>query len=183
MDRLIAAIDRINARVAAFAMWLAVAMAVTQLAIVVLRYVFAIGFIALQEAMWTMNGLFFMLGAGYTLARDEHVRIDVFRARASDRSRALVDLFGAALFVLPLAVATVWLSWDYVLNSWWRLEGSRETSGLPVIFLLKTVLWVFAALFGLQGLALAGRAAKALAGGGPYRAAAPEFAGRPGEGP
>lgn len=175
MPRLIAFIDTLNARVAAAVLWLAVAMVVVQLAIVVLRYVFAVGFLSLQESMWYMNGALFMLGAGYALSRDQHVRIDVFYAQWPAARRALVDFLGAVFFVLPLAVAIVWLSWGYVTKSWVLLEGSRDASGLPLIFLLKSVIWIFAALLGLQGLALACRAGLVLFGSGTdYSAGAKE---------
>lgn len=161
-QRVIDGIDRLNRAVAAVVMWLAVAMVLVQFANVVLRYVFAVGFIGLQQSVVYMHALLFMLGAGYALAVDAHVRIDIFYRGASPRRKALVDLAGAVLFLLPVAVATFWLSLGYVASSWRILEGSTERSGLPFVFALKTAIWLFAGLLGLQGLALALRAASAL---------------------
>lgn len=163
LARIADVIDRVNDRAGRAVAWLLLAMVLVQFAVVVLRYVFAIGFVPAREAIWYMNGIVFMLGAGYTLLHDGHVRVDVFYREASPRTRAMVDLAGAILFLVPLCIATVWLSWPYVTSSWRVLEGSTEYSGLPLIFLLKTVIWVFALLLGLQGVAMAIRAGLALA--------------------
>lgn len=153
-------------------MWLAVALVLAQFSVVVLRYVFAVGSVALQEAIWYMHATLFLAGAGYALREDAHVRVDLFYRDMSPRKKALVDLLGTLFLLLPLTVAIVWLSWGYVLAAWRVREGSTEVSGLPFLFLLKSMIWVFAALVGLQGLALAMRAALFLAGATPgYRAA------------
>ena len=171
LARLAAGIDRLNAAVGRMVMWLAVALVLTQFAVVVLRYVFAIGFVALQESIWYMHATLFLAGAGYALREDAHVRVDLFYRDMSPRRKALVDLLGTLFLLLPLAVAIVWLSWSYVLAAWRVREASAEVSGLPVLFLLKTMIWVFAMLVGLQGVALAVRAGLFLAGATPgYRA-------------
>jgi TRAP-type mannitol/chloroaromatic compound transport system permease small subunit len=76
----------------------------------------------------------------------------VFYASASPRAKALVDLWGALLLLLPFALAIIWFSWPYVARSWAIMERSRETSGLPLVFLLKTLIPVFGVLLALQGL-------------------------------
>lgn len=164
LGRTIAAIDGINRAVGRAVAWLALAMALLQFAVVILRYVFAIGFIPAQEAIWYMHGTLFMLGAGFTLLYDGHVRVDVFYRATPARRRALVDLWGSVAFLIPLCVLTFILSWGYVVNSWAILESSAESSGLPLIFALKTVIWAFAVLLGLQGIALALRALAYLRG-------------------
>jgi TRAP-type mannitol/chloroaromatic compound transport system permease small subunit len=105
-----------------------------------------------------------MLGAGYTLLHDGHVRVDIFYREASVRRKALVDLFGALLLLLPFVVMVFWVAWPYAVVSWQRLEGSREAGGLPGLFLLKSVIVAFCVLLGLQGLAMAARAILALEG-------------------
>lgn len=164
LERVIRTIDRINLAVGRVVAWLALLMALVQFTTVILRYVFAVGFIPMQEAVWYMHGILFMAGAGFTLLHDGHVRVDVFYRTAPARSRALVDLWGSVAFLVPLCVLTVFLSWSYVLNSWFILERSTEVSGLPLIFALKTMIWVFAVLLGLQGVALAARALRCLRG-------------------
>jgi TRAP-type mannitol/chloroaromatic compound transport system permease small subunit len=162
LKRIVGAIDVLNRSIGRAVMWLAVAMALVQFANVILRYVFAVGFIWLQQSVWYMHGMLFMLGAGFALMVDGHVRVDVVYRDARPRVKAWIDLLGSLFLLLPLCVATFWLSRGYVINSWRILEGSTEMSGIPGIFLLKTVIWLFALLLGLQGIALALRAFIAL---------------------
>ncbi|MEM6616209.1 MAG: TRAP transporter small permease subunit [Pseudomonadota bacterium] len=164
MDSAIRVIDAINFRIGRTIMWLAVLLGLVQFTVVIMRYVFAIGSIPLQESIWYMSGILFMTGAGFTLLADGHVRVDVFYREASARKKAWVDLLGGLFFMMPVCIATFMLSRTYVLNSWRVLEGSTETSGIQGIFLLKTFLWVFAILVGLQGIALILRAIRYLRG-------------------
>jgi len=164
-------IDRINEKVGRWVAWLAIAMALVQFAVVIARYVFNAGSTAMQESIWYMHGLIFMLGAGYTLLHDAHVRVDVYYREASPRRKALTDALGSVFFLIPLCLLTVYLSSSYVLNAWynfgsgtWVLEGSTEGSGLPLIFALKTAIPLFAVLLGLQGLSLLIKALSYLAG-------------------
>jgi TRAP-type mannitol/chloroaromatic compound transport system permease small subunit len=164
LERIITVIDGINLTIGRGVAWLTLVMALLQFVIVIMRYVFAIGFIPAQEAVWYLHGILFMVGAGFTLLYDGHVRVDVLYRDAAPGKRALVDLVGSLFCLLPLCVLTFWLSRSYVLNSWRIFESSTETSGLPLIFLLKTVIWVFAVLLGLQAISLAARAARYLKG-------------------
>lgn len=163
LERGLRALDAVNRAVGAAVAWLALALVLVQFAIVVLRYVFALGFVPMQESVLYLHGCLFMLGAGWTLARDGHVRVDVFYRGARPRTRALVDLIGVCVFLLPVCVATGWLSFGYVANAWRVFEGSPETSGLPLVWLLKTVILVFTALLAGAGLALGIRSARLLA--------------------
>ncbi len=149
------AIDALNTRIGRVVAWSVLIMVLVQFAVVVLRYVFAFSNSALSEVVWYLHGILFMIGAGYTLLNDGHVRVDIFYREASLRRKAWVDLIGSIVFLIPLCILTVWLSWGYVLNSWIVLEGSTELSGLPIVFLYKTVIWVFAGLVGLQALSTA----------------------------
>ena len=133
--------------------WLLPLMVLITIAVVVLRYVFDTGTIALQEAVMYLHGSVFMLGLGYTLQHNAHVRVDVLAQRLSSRSRAWIDLFGHVIFLLPLCALIVWYSWDYVAASWRVHEASPDTGGIPFVYLLKTLLPVSAVLLGLQGLA------------------------------
>ena len=124
--------------------------------VVVLRYVFDIGFIWLQESVTWMHAMVFMLGAAYTLERDEHVRVDVFYREFDARRKAIVDIAGVLLFLLPLCVYLGWSAADFVAASWQIREASRESGGLPypLVPLLKSVLVVMPLTLALQGLAL-----------------------------
>lgn len=147
--------------------WLTLFMVLTTFGIVVLRYGFGIGSIAAQEAVTYMHALVFLLGAAYTLKHDGHVRVDIFYRGMSERRRAWIDLLGTLLLLMPVCLFILWASWDYVAASWALREGSRETSGLPGVYLLKTAIPLMAVLLLLQGLALGARALLVLAGGHP----------------
>ena len=138
--------------------WLALVIVLLQFALVVARYVFGFGSIWLTETVVYANAALFLLAAAWTLRAGGHVRVDVFYAQASARRRALIDLAGSIVLLLPFALVLLWLSAPYAARSWAILERSQESSGLPLVFLLKTLIPVFAALMALQGVAQAIRA-------------------------
>lgn len=152
LARLCALIDSANNHIGRFAAWLALIMVLVQFTVVVMRYVFGIGSIMMQEAIIYMHGILFMMAAADTLLQDEHVRVDIFYASASPRRQALINMLGCAFLILPFCILLVSVSVDYVSISWSVREGSRETSGIPAIYLLKTVILVFAVQIGLQAL-------------------------------
>lgn len=148
------AIDRLNHAVGRVALWLAIAMVLIQFAVVLLRYVFGLGFILLQEAVIYLHAVLFLLGASYALLHDGHVRVDILYRRASARRRALINLVGTLVFLMPVCVVIGLTSLPYVEVSWGALEGSKETSGIPGVFVLKSFILVFVVLVGLQGVSL-----------------------------
>lgn len=160
-------IDSVSVAVGRAVSWLTLAMVVVTFVIVVLRYVFDSGLIWLQESVTWMHALVFMLGAGYTLQREEHVRVDVFYRNMSPRQRGWVNLLGTVLFIFPLCVFFIFASFDYVAASWAIGEVSRDAGGLPYPFvpLLKTALIVMPALVLLQGISLLLRAIADIRGG------------------
>ncbi len=158
LQDIVARIDRANITIGRVVSWAALYMVLVQFAVVVLRYVFSISFIATVETVIYAHGLLFMLGAGYTLLRDGHVRVDVFYREMSPRKKAWIDFLGALLFILPVMVLLLWTSWSLVIHAWQSLEGSEEAGGLPILFLYKTVIWFFIVLVGAQGVAMAWRA-------------------------
>jgi TRAP-type mannitol/chloroaromatic compound transport system permease small subunit len=105
-----------------------------------------------------------MIGSGYTLLHNGHVRLDIFYRDASIRTQALVDLWGSIGLLIPVTVLIWWSSWPYVAGSWKVLEGSKETSGIHAVFLLKTVILVFAALMLVQGISLMAKSILTLKG-------------------
>jgi TRAP-type mannitol/chloroaromatic compound transport system permease small subunit len=162
-----AAIDRLTAAVGRAVTWCLLAMVLVQVTVVLMRYVFGVGSIWLTEAIVYAHATLFMAAAAWTLQRGGHVRVDIFYADAAPRTRAIVDLLGALLLLLPFVAVLAWVSLPYVARSWTILERSRETSGLPLVFLLKTLIPLFAFLLGLQGIAQAARAWLTLTGGAP----------------
>lgn len=157
-------VDRLNDRIGQAIAWLTLLMVLITFAVAILRYVYAIGWVWLQESYVWLHGVVFMVGAGYTLLHNAHVRVDIFYRPSSVRYKAAVDLFGSLVLLLPLVVVVTLVSYGYVIDSWARLEVSRETGGLPGLFLLKSVILVFCLLLGLQGLSLAARSFLVLSG-------------------
>lgn len=145
-------IDRLNNIIGRSAAWLALLMVVVTLTVVVLRYGFQVGSIALQESIMYINALVFTLGAAYTLKEQGHVRVDIFYSKFSDRSKAIVDIIGVILFLFVTVGFVAWSSWAYVSVSWRILESSAETSGLPFVYLLKSTIYVLITLMCLQGI-------------------------------
>jgi len=158
-------IDALNEAVGRATAWIVIVMVLVQVIVVLMRYVFGIGSIMMQESVVYMHAILFMVTVGYTLLYDEHVRIDIVYREASPRFKAMVDLAGVILFLIPVCVLIGWVSWPYVAASWRVLETSKETSGIPAVFLLKSLILVFTGLLGLQGLSLGVRSAVILAGG------------------
>lgn len=157
-------IDRTSHWVGRAVACLALTMVLLQFIVVIMRYVFATGEIWLQEAVIYQHAILFMLGASYTLLRDGHVRVDILYSGLSERGKARVNLIGAVLLLMPMMALVLWVSYPYVARSWAVLEGSRETSGIPGVFLLKSVILVFAVLMLLQGLSTIIRSAAFLRG-------------------
>jgi len=158
-------VDGVNERLGQALAWLTLGMVLLQFVIVVMRYVFGLGSVMAQEAVVYMHATMFLAGAAYTLLHNGHVRCDIFYRDARPRTRDLIDLGGVFLFLLPMCLVTFWMSWPYVTNAWAVLEGSSKGDlGIPAVFLLKTVMLVFALLLGLQACAMAIRAGLRLCG-------------------
>ena len=150
-------IDGFNEWVGRAVSWLVVLMVINVFCVVVLRYIFSVGWIWMQETYVWMHGTVFMLGAGYTLLHDGHVRIDLFYREASAKYKAAVNLVGSLFMALPLIWITFDKSWPIVVRSWESLERSAEAGGLPALYLFKSVIIGFCILFGVQFIALAMR--------------------------
>ncbi len=164
-------IDWLNEQVGRLVSWLTLATVVVCAAVVILRYAFNIGYIWMQELyVWTY-ALVFLVAAGFTLRHQGHVRVDIFYAAASARTKAWVDLFGTLVFLFPWLILIAWTAWPYVRASWALAEGSSQTEGMPAIYLLKTALLLFCALLGLQGMAVIARSILTLAGRGEHEPA------------
>ena len=144
--------------------WFTAAMVLITCVIVVLRYVLSTGSIALQESLSYLHAVVFMLGIGFTLKQDGHVRVDIFYRNFSPHTRAWVDLLGSLFFLLPVCLMIFYLSVDYVASSWAIRERSSENAGLPWIYLLKSLLLVMPALLLLQGIAEFSKALLSLLG-------------------
>lgn len=164
MERFANTVDRLNAAIGRAAAWLVLVVVLVQFALVLARYVFGFGSIWLTEAVVYGHAALFLMAAAWTLREGGHVRVDIFYAEVTPRTRAIVDLAGALLLLLPFALVLIWLSAPYAARSWAIFERSQESSGLPLVFVLKTLIPLFAVMMALQGVAQAIRAAQALKG-------------------
>lgn len=149
----IAVIDQITDFFGRIISWLTLIMVITMFSIVVLRYAFNIGWIAMQESVLYMHGIIFMLGAAYTLKADGHVRVDIFYHSFSLKQKAWVNALGTIFLLLPVTCFIFFISLDYVTKSWDIMEKSSEAGGLPIVYVGKSLLLVLAVTLTLQGLA------------------------------
>jgi len=132
--------------------------------VVITRYVFNSGSVAVQDLVTYFNTIIFTLGAGYTLKHNAHVRVDIFYSHASAKAQALTNLLGTLLLLFPVTIFILWSCWTYVMNSWGIREQSPDTGGLPYVYLLKTLILVLGAVLLTQGLAEALRSVLCLWG-------------------
>ncbi|MEM1201132.1 MAG: TRAP transporter small permease subunit [Pseudomonadota bacterium] len=153
MTRLADYLDRINRYVGASVRWFALIMVIVQFAVVLLRYVFGVSFVWLNESVMYFHSGLFMLAAGYTLLVDGHVRVDIFFAKASKRLQTLINMVGHVVLLAPAMVVLLIYSWPSVASSWAILEGPISVGGIPASFLLKSLIPAFCILLLIQGLA------------------------------
>lgn len=144
--------------------WLTLLMVIITFAIVVLRYVFDIGWIAVQESTTYLHAMVFLIGAAYAMQHEAHVRVDIFYSRFNQTTRAWIDLCGALFMLLPFMFFLCWISWDYVIDSWDVMEGSREAGGLPGVYLLKSLILIMGGLLTLQATSQIIRAIQKITG-------------------
>jgi len=164
-------IDRFIAAIGRAVIWLALFLVLVQFAVVWLRYALGIGSIWLAESVIYLHAALFILAAAWTLQQNGHVRVDVLYSKASPRAKATIDLMGSLLLLLPFMAVILWFAVPYVSRSWSILERSREASGLPLVYVLKTLIPLFAILMGLQGISQAIRALLILRSAAPAQAA------------
>ena len=160
------AVERAIIRTGEAVAWLTFFMTIVTCLVAVLRYGLALRWIWLQETITWMHAAVFLLAAGYTLARDEHVRVDIFYREMSPKRQAVVNLSGCALFLLPLSAGLLLGSMEYVQTSWMIQESSREAGGLiyPFPSLLKTLLPVTGGIMALQAMVICVRGVAELIG-------------------
>ncbi|TQV88313.1 TRAP transporter small permease subunit [Aliikangiella coralliicola] len=132
--------------------WLTVAMVVLLTLNILASWLFKSSSILVSESITWMHSANFLLAAAYTLNRNEHVRVDIFYAKMSVRAKALVDLLGTLLLLLPVSLFIIWASWSYVSLSWRIGEVSAEAGGMPATYILKGFLIVMPLLLVLEGI-------------------------------
>lgn len=149
--------EAVNDYIGRVVAWLTLATVIICATVVVLRYAWQTGFVWMQELyVWT-HAAAFMLGAGYTLMADKHVRVDIVYGRARPETQAWLDLLSTFLFLFPWIGVLLYFGWTYMIRSWQLWETSSQVGGMPGLFVLKTIMMVFAGLMLLQGLAICAR--------------------------
>jgi len=161
---LVRGISAINWLVGQVLSWLALACVLVCFTVVVQRYFFHVSVLWMQDLYVWLSGAMFTGVAGFALLRQDHVRVDIFYRPASIRRKAISDLLGVLLFLIPFMI----IVWVYALpavrRSWGFYEASSNIGGMPGLFILKTFILVFAVLVALQGIAMAARSILVLAG-------------------
>ena len=152
LKKLTLLIGKINKFAGYFSSFLVVFMTFNVFLVVVLRYLFGINFIWMQETYVWMHAYIFMLAAGFTYLNDDHVRIDILYRNASQTYRAFVDLIGNVFFLLPFLYIIWSYSFTFVYKSWQMNEISREAGGLQMLYLLKFAILLFTTLLFLQAI-------------------------------
>jgi TRAP-type mannitol/chloroaromatic compound transport system permease small subunit len=157
-------VDALNRLIGRGAAWLILATVLICAAVALARYLLGFGRIWLQELYVVCFGVAFMLVAAHAYASDDHIRIEILRQRWSARTRAVVEILGCALLLIPWLLLLAWSSIPFVRLSWQVLEPSAQPGGLPGLYLVKTVIPLFAGFMLLQALAVIGRNLLFLAG-------------------
>ena len=166
LENFVRGVDLTNEWIGRAVAWLTLGCVLTCFAVVVLRYGFDVGFPWMQELYVWQHAAVFMVGAGYTFLHRGHVNVDLVYGRLSERGRAWVDILGTLFFLFPWLALVATRSAPFLLTSWSIREASGTANGMPAVYLLKSLLWVFCLLMFLQGLALILRRALFLAGRG-----------------
>jgi len=130
--------------------WLTLLMVVLTFGIVILRYGMNQGWIWMQEIVTYLHAFVFMTAVAWTYQTDDQVRVDIFYRDRSSRHKAWVNLLGTLIFLIPFSIFLILVGWDYVADSWAVKEGSREAGGLPLVYLLKSLILVLPALLLIQ---------------------------------
>ena len=147
-------IDLMNEKIGRTISWLALFMILVQFVVVVMRYIFGLGSIFMQESIVYMHAIIFLVAGGYTLLHDGHVRVDIFYGAASIKQKAWINFIGVLVFLWPVCIMIIIVATKFITAAWAVKEGSPEGSGIQAVYLLKTVIWIFAGLIALQGFSL-----------------------------
>jgi len=158
------AISALNRAVGMTLSWLALAVVAVCFTVVVQRYFLHTTQLWMQDLYVWLGGAMFTGVAGFALLNDAHVRVDIFYRPWSVRGKAIADLIGVSVFLLPFVIVVAVYGWPFVARSWRLYEGSANIGGMPGLFVLKTFILVFCVLLGLQGIAWACRSVLVLAG-------------------
>ena len=147
-------VDSLNEWVGRVVAWVTLGLVLVVFVDVVMRYLFKTSFVFTQELEWHLFAFIFLIGAGYTLRHDGHVRVDIIYQQLGLKAKAWVNVIGVVLLLIPGCLLIIITSWKFVANSWSILEGSPDPGGIPFRFVLKGCIPVGFTLLLLQGISL-----------------------------
>ena len=147
-------IDTVNEWIGRAVSWVTLLLVMVVFVDVVMRYMFKTTFVFTQEMEWHLFAFIFLIGAGYTLLHDGHVRVDIIYQRLGYKGRAWINLIGVIFFLLPGCILVIITSLNFVHNSWSVMEGSPDPGGIPFRFIVKGTIPVGFSLLCLQGISL-----------------------------
>lgn len=147
-------IDILNEWIGRGVAWVTLALVLVIFVDVVMRYLFNTSFVFTQELEWHLFAFIFLIGAGYTLLHDGHVRVDIIYQRLGWKGQAWINLFGVVFFLIPGCVMVMTTSWKFVVNSFLIMEGSPDPGGIPFRFIVKAFIPAGFFLLLIQGISL-----------------------------
>lgn len=148
------AIDSVNEMIGKVTSWAALGLVLVQFGIVIMNYLYSEGIIAVQESLTYMHSLLFLGAAGYTLLHNGHVRVDIFYSKMSETGKAYINLIGTLIILFPVLICIGIYAFPFVAQSWQILEGSIETSGLHIVYILKSMILLFVVSTFIQGVSI-----------------------------
>jgi len=161
-SRLVDNVTEISGNITSWATSLLVLIVVVDVAA---RYLFSESSVALQELEWHLFAFIFLGAAAYTLKQNEHVRVDLFYSKCSERKKAIINIIGVVLFLLPFTIVTITSSFDFISASFRFGETSPDPGGLPARYVIKSLLPLSFLLILLQGIVIIGKSVKVLTSG------------------
>ena len=152
MNKIQIMIDNITESIGNFLSYVLFLMVTLIVISILLRFIFNIGNIAIQELIMYLHALLFMFGISYAYKEDSHVKIDILSNNISPKNSQILSIIGFIFFVMPFAIFLIYISTDMTMRSWSILEGSSEAGGLDLVFVLKTIIPLTGILILLQGI-------------------------------
>ncbi len=147
-------IDILNEWVGRGVAWVTAGLVMVVFVDVLMRYILNTSFVFTQELEWHLFGFIFLIGAGYTLLHDGHVRVDIIYQRLGLKGKAWINFFGVLLFLIPGCLMVITTSWKFTMTSFLMLEGSPDPGGIPFRFIIKGCIPAGFTLLLLQGISM-----------------------------
>lgn len=147
-------VDTINEWVGRGTAWVSLALVTVVFIDVVMRYAFNRSFVFVQELEWHIFAFIFLIGAGYTLLHDGHVRVDIFYQRLGPKGKAWINLAGVLIFLIPGCLMIITTSWHFASRAFAVGEGSPDPGGIPYRFIVKSLIPVGFSLLLAQGISM-----------------------------